>query len=82
MFILIKLSFNLKDNLQHAEKSCIKRLQENGMRCRREAMPTEEVLHHLLPVQTASMGRTAEATSQKLWGEHVHRISVALSKRK
>lgn len=49
------------------KKSCIKRLQENGMRCRREAMPTEEVLHHLLPVQTASMGRTAEATSQKLW---------------
>jgi len=62
MFILIKLSFNLKDNLQHAKKSCIKRLSENGMHCCRKVMPTSEVLRHVL----ACAGSINGCAQQKL----------------
>lgn len=82
MFILIKLSFNLKDNLQHAKKSCIKRLSENGMHCCRKAMPASGFCDICCLCRQHQWLCTAEAASQKLWGEHVYRILVALYKRK
>lgn len=82
MFILIKLSFNLKDNLQHAKKSCMKRLSENGMYCCWKVMPTQKFCAICCLYRQHRWLCTAEAASQKHWGEHVYRILAALHKRK